>query len=399
MIDRRRLVLGSASTLLLSLAPWQIARGARMVDVRMWPAEEYTRVTLEYDSPLNFKYFFVRSSKPLRLVVDIKGLELTVALQKQIAAVKPDDPYIAAMRIGQFQPDTVRLVMDLKTDVKPEVFQLQPFANYKYRLVFDIYPAHPTDEISRLLNGLEEGSEAPDGDPLGSLLAGLDKGAAESPVKPPLEEPEPKEPVRPSRPSKPKKPSKSIKPKLIIVVDPGHGGEDPGAIGRGRNREKTVVLQIAKRLAALINDDPGMKAIMTRNTDHFVSLGGRVAIEEIELQLDGRHRPQGPERFHCGHGFHSLSSVFRQMLRDSNVTIVAPRMPSTAFSCSSTSCGMIDSTASTIIWLPAFSLRPTCMLAMLMPLEPRIVPTLPMMPGRSIWGPIISQPFGTKSTR
>ena len=245
MIDRRRLVLGSASTLLLSLAPWQIARGARMVDVRMWPAEEYTRVTLEYDSPLNFKYFFVRSSKPLRLVVDIKGLELTVALQKQIAAVKPDDPYIAAMRIGQFQPDTVRLVMDLKTDVKPEVFQLQPFANYKYRLVFDIYPAHPTDEISRLLNGLEEGSEAPDGDPLGSLLAGLDKGAAESPVKPPLEEPEPKEPVRPSRPSKPKKPSKSIKPKLIIVVDPGHGGEDPGAIGRGRNREKTVVLQIA----------------------------------------------------------------------------------------------------------------------------------------------------------
>ena len=88
MIDRRRLVLGSASTLLLSLAPWQIARGARMVDVRMWPAEEYTRVTLEYDSPLNFKYFFVRSSKPLRLVVDIKGLELTVALQKQIAAVK-----------------------------------------------------------------------------------------------------------------------------------------------------------------------------------------------------------------------------------------------------------------------------------------------------------------------
>ena len=277
MIDRRRLVLGSASTLLLSLAPWQIARGARMVDVRMWPAEEYTRVTLEYDSPLNFKYFFVRSSKPLRLVVDIKGLELTVALQKQIAAVKPDDPYIAAMRIGQFQPDTVRLVMDLKTDVKPEVFQLQPFANYKYRLVFDIYPAHPTDEISRLLNGLEEGSEAPDGDPLGSLLAGLDKGAAESPVKPPLEEPEPKEPVRPSRPSKPKKPSKSIKPKLIIVGDPGHGGEDPGAIGRGRNREKTVVLQIAKRLAALINDDPGMKAIMTRNTDHFASLGGRVA--------------------------------------------------------------------------------------------------------------------------
>ena len=277
MIDRRRLVLGSASTLMLSLAPWQIARGARMVDVRMWPAEEYTRVTLEYDTPLNFKYFFVRSSKPLRLVVDIKGLELTTALQKQIAAVKPDDPYIAAMRIGQFQPDTVRLVMDLKTDVKPEVFQLKPFANYKYRLVFDIYPAHPTDEISRLLNGQEEGGSS-EKDPLGSLLAGLDQGKSEPAPKSPLEAPKSSEPAIASKPSKSGKTSKLVKPKLIVVVDPGHGGEDPGAIGRGRNREKTVVLQIAKRLAALINSDPNMKAIMTRNTDHFVSLGGRVAI-------------------------------------------------------------------------------------------------------------------------
>ncbi len=277
MLNRRRLMLGASSTLLLSLAPWQIAKGARMVDVRMWPAEEYTRVTLEYDTPLNFKYFFVRSSTPLRLVVDIKGLELTAQLQKQIAAVKPDDPYIAAMRIGQFQPDTVRLVMDLKTDVKPEVFQLQPFANYKYRLVFDIYPVNPTDEISKLLAGREEGSELvenPD-DPLGSLIAGLGK----EPEEP--DEPEPPQ-VAQNHPSKPQKgtPKKPKKPKqrLIVVVDPGHGGEDPGAIGRGRNREKTVVLQIGRRLAALINADPNMKAIMTRNSDHFVSLGGRVAI-------------------------------------------------------------------------------------------------------------------------
>ena len=277
MLNRRRLMLGASSTLLLSLAPWQIAKGARMVDVRMWPAEEYTRVTLEYDTPLNFKYFFVRSSTPLRLVVDIKGLELTAQLQKQIAAVKPDDPYIAAMRIGQFQPDTVRLVMDLKTDVKPEVFQLQPFANYNYRLVFDIYPVNPTDEISKLLAGREEGSELvenPD-DPLGSLIAGLGK----EPEEP--DEPEPPQ-VAQNHPSKPQKgtPKKPKKPKqrLIVVVDPGHGGEDPGAIGRGRNREKTVVLQIGRRLAALINADPNMKAIMTRNSDHFVSLGGRVAI-------------------------------------------------------------------------------------------------------------------------
>lgn len=277
MLNRRRLMLGASSTLLLSLAPWQIAKGARMVDVRMWPAEEYTRVTLEYDTPLNFKYFFVRSSTPLRLVVDIKGLELTAQLQKQIAAVKPDDPYIAAMRIGQYQPDTVRLVMDLKTDVKPEVFQLQPFANYKYRLVFDIYPVNPTDEISKLLAGREEGSESDDDqdDPLGSLLAGLGKepNISDDPETPTIAQ------TKPSTKPKvtPKKPKKS-KHRLIVVVDPGHGGEDPGAIGRGRNREKTVVLQIGRRLAALINADPNMKAIMTRNSDHFVSLGGRVAI-------------------------------------------------------------------------------------------------------------------------
>lgn len=277
MLNRRRLMLGASSTLLLSLAPWQIAKGARMVDVRMWPAEEYTRVTLEYDTPLNFKYFFVRSSTPLRLVVDIKGLELTAQLQKQIAAVKPDDPYIAAMRIGQYQPDTVRLVMDLKTDVKPEVFQLQPFANYKYRLVFDIYPVNPTDEISKLLAGREEGSESDDDqdDPLGSLLAGLGKepNIPDDPETPTIAQ------TKPSTKPKvaPKKPKKS-KHRLIVVVDPGHGGEDPGAIGRGRNQEKTVVLQIGRRLAALINADPNMKAIMTRNSDHFVSLGGRVAI-------------------------------------------------------------------------------------------------------------------------
>lgn len=291
MIDRRRLMLGASGTLLLSLAPWQIARGARMVDVRMWPAEEYTRVTLEYDTPLKFKYFFVRSSTPLRLVVDIKGLELTARLQKQIEAVKPDDPYIAAIRIGQYQPDTVRLVMDLKTDVKPEVFQLKPFADYKYRLVFDIYPVHPKDEISLLLAGREEGSEpveTPIEDPLGSLLAGLDDRPSVPTAKPPVvagrndKEPERPAPTPPAKRGE-KKPSKgktgkSRKPKLIVVVDPGHGGEDPGAIGRGRNREKTVVLQIARRLAALINDNPDMKAIMTRNSDHFVSLGGRVAI-------------------------------------------------------------------------------------------------------------------------
>ena len=138
-LERRRLMQAAAGSLLLSLAPVDIAWGAKMIAVRMWPAEEYTRVTLESDAPLKYRHFFVRSAKPIRLVVDIDGLQLTESLKRQIAAVKPDDPYIASMRIGQYKPGTVRLVMDLKTDVKPEVFLLKPFANYQYNYIVSVF--------------------------------------------------------------------------------------------------------------------------------------------------------------------------------------------------------------------------------------------------------------------
>ena len=307
-LTRRDFLAQTGSVLLLSLAPWQIAYGAKMVDVRMWPAQEYTRVTLEHDAPLEFKHFMVRTAHPLRLVVDIKGLQLTRQLKKMIEAVKPDDPYIASVRIGQFQPNIVRLVMDLKTDVKPEVFSLRPYGQYKYRLVFDIYPAHPKDEISRIIQGQRlNPSDAPlatntNEDVLGSFLNALpnvsettasshslqNHSAPASESTPPSLVPaptialtQPKAPTKPkSNKPKPSAPSSSNKPAepLIIVVDPGHGGEDSGAIGKNRTMEKTVVLQIARRLVKLINDEPGMKAIMTRNSDHFVSLGGRVRI-------------------------------------------------------------------------------------------------------------------------
>lgn len=275
-LTRRRLLGASGGILLLSLAPCDIAFGAKMVAVRMWPADEYTRITLESDSPLKYKHFFVRSSKPVRLVVDIENLELNESLKRQISNVKADDPYVAAMRIGQFKPGIVRLVMDLKTDAKPEVFLLKPFANYKYRLVFDIYPAHPHDELGKLLAGVELGSEEASSsatpDPLASLLENIGRDTA-----PPAREPEGKKPSPNSSPAK--KPASTTK-RIVVVVDPGHGGEDPGAIGPGRTQEKHVVLQIARRLAKLIDAEPNMKAVLTRNSDHFVSLGARVAIAQ-----------------------------------------------------------------------------------------------------------------------
>ncbi len=207
------------------------------------------------------------------------------------------------MRIGQYKPGVVRLAMDLKTDVKPEVFLLKPFADYQYRLVFDIYPAHPKDEVGKILAGEADPNEDPllsamgglssdanEPDPLADILAGLNtpRETAKLPVKPADKTPSPKEPVRSAaaKPSDSKSTSSSAKKTgaakssnvITIVVDPGHGGEDPGAIGRRRTREKDVVLAIARRLVKLIGAEPGMKAVMTRNSDHFVSLGGRVAI-------------------------------------------------------------------------------------------------------------------------
>ena len=276
-LNRRRLIACAGGTLVFALAPWEIAHGAKMVAVRMWPAEEYTRVTIETDIPLKFKHFFVRSSTPIRFVIDIEGLTLTETLRQQIAAVKPEDPYIEAMRIGQYKPGVVRLVMDLKTEVKPEVFLLKPFANYQYRLVFDIYPVHPRDEVSRILAELElspDKESNTDSDPLAAMLSQLGRESGEkktpTPSKPSKQPDEPKS-------SKKDQPSPQSR-KITIVVDPGHGGEDPGAIGRRKTMEKTVVLQIGRRLARLINAQPNMRAVMTRNSDHFVSLGGRVAI-------------------------------------------------------------------------------------------------------------------------
>ena len=235
-MERRRLIAGAAGALLFSLAPCQIAWGAKLVNVRMWPAAEYTRVTIETDEPLKYKHFFVRSAKPLRLVIDIEGLALTERIKKLIAAVNPDDPYIQSMRIGQYKPGVVRLAMDLKTDVKPEVFLLKPFADYQYRLVFDIYPAHPKDEVGKILAGEADPNEDPllsamgglssdanEPDPLADILAGLNtpRETAKLPVKPADKTPSPKEPVRSAAAKPSDSKSTSSLPSLSTPVTAG----------------------------------------------------------------------------------------------------------------------------------------------------------------------------------
>lgn len=257
----RRTALKAGGTLLLSVfAPFVATevQAAQILGVRVWPAEDYTRVTLENDSELKTTHFLVPD--PHRLVVDIEGLLLNPTLKELVAKIQSNDPYIRQVRVGQNRPNVVRLVFDLKEEVKPQVFTLAPVGSYKHRLVFDLYPAKAADPIAALVAKGDWVSELPPQAPV----------VAE--VKPPAiaEKPSASKPLPAD--DKPVKLTRMI----TIALDPGHGGEDPGAIGRGGSREKDVVLAIAHRLKAQLESHPNMRVMLTRDADFFVPLHVRV---------------------------------------------------------------------------------------------------------------------------
>ncbi|WP_370679211.1 N-acetylmuramoyl-L-alanine amidase [Comamonas sp. GB3 AK4-5] len=311
-LSRRHLL--QAGSLVLLLGTQQIARGATIVAVRVWPAPEYSRVTLESDTPLVAKQFFVAS--PPRLAVDIEGIDLNPALRELVAKVQADDPNIKAIRVGQNSPNVVRLVIDLKQAAVPQVFTLQPVAAYQHRLVFDLYPADPVDPLEaliseRLRDAGPQSAQAqahqpsmgsgvpPEADPLGELIAQQGKkptattpatkpaGTGTPPAPPTVVATAPPPPAPPPEPPPTKRPvSPSVATAqrtdriIVVALDPGHGGEDPGAIGPGGTREKDVVLRIAHLLrdrinASTIGGSP-MRAFLTRDGDFFVPLGTRV---------------------------------------------------------------------------------------------------------------------------
>lgn len=249
--NARRVVLKSGATLLLSLLPVRFANAAQIAAVRVWPANDYTRVTLETDSKLKSSHFLV--SDPNRLVVEIEGVELDAKLKSLVAKIQPNDPYIAQVRIGQNRPGVVRMVFDLKAEIQPQVFALSPVGEYRHRLVFDLYPAHPVDLIAELL-------KRPRPAPLPEIPG------ADSTASPPLAKSESpaEEPLAMTR-------------MVTIALDPGHGGEDPGAVGRGGHFEKNVVLAIAHRLKSRLEQQPNTRVMLTRDGDFFVPLHVRVA--------------------------------------------------------------------------------------------------------------------------
>lgn len=267
-LGRRQILRYAGASLILSVSPLAgaAAKLPSVLAVRIWPAADYTRVTLEFDTPLKYTHFIVEG--PDRLVVDIEGVEFNSVLDSLARKVATDDPYIKLLRAGRFKPGVVRLVMELKTKVLPQVFTLAPAGEYGHRLVLDVYPINPPDPLMALLEGRKDAVEPYKMD---ADLAQVEKKLDEAGLKRTekvFEAPE----VHTS-----KKSGKQIVDRMVtITLDPGHGGEDPGAIGKGGSYEKNVTLQVAKRLKARIDAEPNMRAVLTRDSDFFVPLQMRV---------------------------------------------------------------------------------------------------------------------------
>jgi N-acetylmuramoyl-L-alanine amidase len=245
----RRTVLKAGATLLLSLLGHGTARAAQIIAVRVWPAQDYTRVTLENDTKLKATHFTIKD--PHRLVVEIEGVDLDTKLKSLVAKIQSNDPYIAQVRVGQNRPGVVRLVFDLKEEIQPQVFTLDPVGEYKHRLIFDLYPQTPSDPIAELLKK----STTPPGL--------TEKTPAELPTTAKATDDDDNDGQRLTR-------------LVTIALDPGHGGEDPGAVGRGGSFEKNVVLSIARRLKTRLEQQSNVRVMLTRDGDYFVPLNVRV---------------------------------------------------------------------------------------------------------------------------
>ncbi|HHW64702.1 MAG TPA: AMIN domain-containing protein [Rhodocyclaceae bacterium] len=254
-LDRRRLLKFAGASLALLVSPIGHAASASLVAVRVWPSPEYTRITLEGASQLRFSHMLVPD--PDRLVVDLEGVELNSVLQSLPSKVLDNDPYIRLIRAGQNRPGVVRVVIELKSVINPQVFTLAPVGDYGHRLVLDL---HPTEEHDPLMALIMKDS------PMDAAMGDTGKDTstvARSESSPPARRAGRNEPA--------------VNRLYTVVLDAGHGGEDPGAIGRGGSYEKNVTLSIARRLKRKIDAEPGLRAVLTRDGDYFVPLHQRVA--------------------------------------------------------------------------------------------------------------------------
>jgi N-acetylmuramoyl-L-alanine amidase len=258
LAGRRALLKFLGASLLLQVTPVALSaanKNPNILAVRVWPAADYTRVAIEHDAPLRYSHFTVNN--PDRLVVDLEGIELNSVLEGLAGKIAADDPNIRLLRAGRYKPGVVRLVMELKNEVRSQVFLLPPVGEYGHRLVLDVYPLNPPDPLLALLDKKE----------IEQLMVDIQSE----------NKPEYRASARAEHKIEPKRNGKPLVNRMVtITLDPGHGGEDPGAVGRGGSYEKNVTLAVAKRLKAKIDTEPNMRAVLTRDSDFFVPLNVRV---------------------------------------------------------------------------------------------------------------------------
>ena len=296
---KRRAILKTGGTLLLSVVAPALpltAAAAQILAVRVWPADEYTRVTLENDGALKTTHFM--ATDPPRLVVDVEGLALNATLKSLVAKIESNDPYIKQVRVGQNRPNVVRLVFDLKETVRPQVFTLPPVAGYRDRLIFDLYPMTPVDPLATMITKEKWDADPAvaatplPSNPVGSVTPGptaptvgqvgpapvakLEADAARAGSTPALPQPTVPNPQLAQAPLPKPVPGQKVARMITIALDPGHGGEDPGATGTTGAHEKDIVLEIAKRLKDKLEGLPNTRVMLTRDADFFVPLAQRV---------------------------------------------------------------------------------------------------------------------------
>lgn len=290
---------------MLLASPWVSAANNNITAARVWPAQDYTRIAFE--APLPIKHQLLILKNPHRLVLDIEDVDLNPILKTLSDRILSSDPYIKQIRVAMFKPGVMRIVIDLKAEVSPNVFALTPAGDYKHRLVVDIYP--DKDPIMAMLEKHEARGSAdtapkdttkPVIEPLPSTSS-----ATESDGELPSIEPTPDTPIEPlpdnppeaTLPTEPTtvatadtkpKANAEVKKKgrvITIAIDAGHGGEDPGARGASGTHEKDITLMIAKKLKERFDAEENLQGVLVRDGDYFIPLQGRV-LKARKLKAD-----------------------------------------------------------------------------------------------------------------
>ena len=249
--------------LMWAVFPHHVFAKNSIESARVWPAREYTRVTLESLKPINNDQMILKN--PDRLVIDLHDIELNDDLKNLSTKILSSDPNIKQIRVAKFNNQVSRVVIELRAESKINIFSLKPAGGYKHRLVIDVYPR--IDELMAFVQDKEKKD--------------LTLPKKETVLSLPSETKNEK--VVQEAPSL--QTNKSPTKKIVIAIDAGHGGEDSGARGASGSLEKNITLSIARKLKKEIDNDEQLRAVLTRDDDYFVPLHGRV-VKARKLKAD-----------------------------------------------------------------------------------------------------------------